>query len=116
MWALVALGAIFTSAPGYRVLFFTASWCGPCRAVHEVLKRAIPREAAKRIEVITIDFDASRVEAEERWDVHEIPVVIVLAPDGRIVVRADGAGREMLKNLEAVLRDLVQPAKKKERK
>lgn len=116
VWASLAIAAILASAPDYRVLFFTAPWCGPCRPVHELLRRTIPKASRDRIELTTIDFDGARAEAEERWGVHEIPVVIVLAPDGRIVLRADGAERDVLKNLEAALRNLVQPAKKKERK
>lgn len=116
MWAALTLSLALAAAPEYRVLFFTAPWCGPCRAVDAVLEKRVTSQAARRVEVVIVDFDEARTEAEARWGVREIPVVIVLRADGKMVLRADGAERGTLKNLEKALRELLQPPKKKERK
>jgi thioredoxin 1 len=100
------------SPAAVTVLFFTASWCGPCRAVHKVLDNAV-RKHGSRIRVVTVDFDTDAAETQ-RWDVHEIPVAIVLE-NGRLALRAQGASRETLQALERALDAAVAraPAKKR---
>ncbi len=110
MWLL---GLLLAAGSEYRVLFFTASWCEPCKAVYAVLEKIETADRQRRVQVVTVDFDRAREEAEQRWGVHEIPVVIVLARDGKVLLRAEGAGRETLTNLESALRELIQPPKKR---
>jgi thioredoxin-like negative regulator of GroEL len=56
-----------------------------------------------------VDFDQSRDEAA-RWEVREIPVVILLSKQGKILLRADGAERETLKNLSLGLESCLKRA------
>lgn len=64
--------------------------------------------------LLYVDFDTDRNQAE-RWRVEEIPVVIVLASDGRILLRADGAGRETLRSLEKGLERALEQVRKEPR-
>ena len=88
------------------ILFFTASWCEPCRAVSPLLER-FARKNDKRVKLISVDFDHAKAEAE-RWGVREIPVVIALSPQGQVLLRYEGAQRQALGNLESNLQDLLK--------
>ncbi len=93
-------------APDITILFFTASWCEPCRAVDPVLEK-FARKHERSVKLLAIDFDQAREEAA-RWDVREIPVVIVVSDQGKILLRCDGASRETLRTLESALEDLAR--------
>jgi thioredoxin-like negative regulator of GroEL len=94
------------------ILFFTASWCEPCHAVQAVLEK-FARKHPKEVRLVPVDFDQCRDE-DMRWQVREIPVVILLSNQGRILLRADGAERETLKNLPLALEDILKRVHDKE--
>ena len=98
--------------PVLTVLFFTASWCEPCREVGPILAKFASKNE-KRVKLVTIDFDRAKGEAA-RWDVREIPVVIVLSAQGKALLRYEGAARQPLATLEPALEDLLKrPAERK---
>jgi thioredoxin 1 len=90
------------------IVFFTASWCEPCHAVQAILEK-FARKHPKEVQLIPVDFDQSPDEAV-RWEVREIPVVILLSKQGKILLRADGAERETLRNLPLALEDTLKRA------
>jgi thioredoxin-like negative regulator of GroEL len=93
---------------GLTILFFTAPWCEPCHAVQPILEKFAGKHP-KEVQLVPVDFDQSREEAA-RWDVHDIPVVILLSQQGKILLRADGAERETLKNLSSALESSLKRA------
>lgn len=92
--------------PRSTILFFTASWCEPCRAVSPILEK-FARKNEKRVKLVAIDFDRAKGEAA-RWGVQEIPVVIVISAQGKVLLRFEGADRRSLVSLESGLEDLVR--------
>jgi thioredoxin-like negative regulator of GroEL len=90
------------------ILFFTASWCEPCHAVQPILEK-FTRKHPKEVRLVSVDFDHSPDEAAH-WEVREIPVVILLSKQGKILLRADGAERETLRNLPLALEDALKRA------
>ena len=107
---LLALGvAVQTGTSRLTILFFTAPWCAPCRAVAPILDNTVKNNKEK-VSLVSIDFDIMRNEAE-RWDVKEIPVVIVLR-DGGVLLRVDGADPPALNALRRGLENLLKPARK----
>jgi thioredoxin 1 len=98
------------AGPALNILFFTASWCEPCQAVHPILEEFVRdnRDCAK---LIIIDFDRAKSEAA-RWHVQEVPVVIVLSTKGTLLLRQNGASPESL----AALRPALDGLKKNSRK
>jgi len=90
------------------ILFFTASWCEPCHAVQAILEKFVHKHP-KEVRLVPVDFDHSPDEAA-RWEVREIPVVILLSKQGKILLRADGAERETLKNLSGALESTLKRA------
>jgi len=90
------------------ILFFTASWCEPCHAVQPILERFASKHP-KEVQLVPVDFDRSPDETAH-WEVREIPVVILLSKQGKILLRADGAERETLKNLSLALESSLKRA------
>jgi thioredoxin-like negative regulator of GroEL len=90
------------------ILFFTASWCEPCHAVQPILEK-FAHKHPKEVELVPVDFEHSPDEAA-RWEVHQIPVIILLSNQGKILLRADGADRETLRNLASALEDTLKRA------
>lgn len=93
-------------APELTILFFTASWCGPCHAVEEALNR-FARKHKNQVKVMPIDFDRAAEEVA-RWNVEWVPVVIAISRDGQILLRVERGDRETLKNLESGLEHLLK--------
>jgi len=96
------------AAADLTILFFTASWCEPCHAVQPILEKFV-RKHPKQVRLVSVDFDQSREETA-RWEVHDIPVVILLSNQGKILLRADGAERETLRTLSSALEDALKRA------
>jgi thioredoxin 1 len=112
-WLCLAFSACSGSSPAPRItiLFFTASWCDPCRAVEPVLHR-FARKNDKIVKVVDVDFDQAR-DLVERWAVEEIPVTIVLSDRGELLLRANGASRQTLRSLESALNELLKELRKR---
>jgi thioredoxin 1 len=88
------------------ILFFTASWCEPCHAVQPILEKFASKHP-KEVRLVPVDFDRSPDEAAH-WDVRQIPVVILISKEGKVLLRADGAERETLRGLPSGLEDALQ--------
>jgi len=97
-----------TPQPAHNVtiLFFTAAWCEPCHAVESILQK-FARKHSGDVRLVAIDFDRSPEEVA-RWEVRQIPVVILISPQDKVLLRADGAGRETLKNLPSALEETLK--------
>jgi thioredoxin-like negative regulator of GroEL len=93
------------------ILFFTASWCEPCRAVSPLLEKFACKNK-RRVKLLAVDFDRAKAEAA-RWGVQEIPVVIVLSRQGKVVLRCDGAEQQALRALESGLENLLKSPREK---
>jgi thioredoxin 1 len=59
--------------PGVTIFQFTASWCGPCKALKPMLE-AVAEE--KQVRVAAIDIDAEQ-ELAVRFAVRAVPTVVV---------------------------------------
>jgi len=94
--------------PNVTILFFTAAWCEPCHAVQPILEK-FARKHSKEVRLVPVDFDHSPDEAA-RWEVREIPVVILISDQRKILLRADGAERETLRNLPSALEETLKRA------
>jgi thioredoxin 1 len=56
---------------------FSATWCGPCRALSPVVEK-LAREAAGAFRVVKLDIDESP-ETAERFDVKSVPTLMVFS-------------------------------------
>ena len=90
------------------ILFFTAAWCEPCHAVESIVEK-FARKHSKEVRLVAVDFDHSPNEVA-RWEIRQIPVVILISPQNKVLLRAEGADREMLKNLPSALEETLKRA------
>ena len=98
------------TAPTLNLLFFTASWCEPCRAVQPILQK-FAHKNKKDVKLIIVDFDRAKAEVAS-WDVQEIPVVIVVSAEGKVLLRYEGARQDSLATLNSALEDILKSARK----
>ena len=68
-----------------QILYFTAAWCGPCKAFRSVMS-AVSRFGAN---VQTLDVDLHKEKAEE-FGIRSVPTCVFLK-DGKEVRRTIGA-------------------------
>jgi thiol-disulfide isomerase/thioredoxin len=105
---VAAIPPATTPQPAHNVtiLFFTAAWCEPCHAVESILQK-FARKHSGEVRLVAIDFDHSPEEVA-RWEIRQIPVVILISPQDKVLLRAEGAGRETLKNLPSALEETLK--------
>ena len=60
----------------YRILKFSASWCGPCRVLEEKLK------GFDKCEIEKIDVDSADEELLEKYAIRNVPVTIIVDENG----------------------------------
>lgn len=70
---------------------FTASWCGPCKALELVIGYVEDRFADK-VKFLSVDIDTEK-ELRERFDISSIPTLIAFR-DGEMINRQSGAMTE----------------------
>jgi thiol-disulfide isomerase/thioredoxin len=108
--AVAAIPPATTPQPvvNVTILFFTAAWCEPCHAVESILEK-FARKHSKEVRLVAVDFDHSPVEVA-RWEIRQIPAVILISAQDKVLLRAEGADRETLKNLPSALEESLKRA------
>jgi len=78
-----------------KVLKFSASWCGPCKSLSEIIEKAGDKITVP-VEEIDIDSNMNKV---EEYGIRSVPTLILL----------DNAGIEMKRNAGTLSeKDLLQ--------
>jgi len=83
-----------TEKPTY-LIYFTATWCGPCRAQKPIIEQI---KDAGKFKVYIVDIDNDRSSANS-WGISSVPVVATVV-DGKVTYRGNGSGhsREFLES------------------
>lgn len=58
------------------VLYFTAAWCAPCRALGPIMN-TIASEVGDVVEFLKVDID-DNVEIPEKFGIRAVPTIVVL--------------------------------------
>lgn len=91
-WRADADGALKDAAAAGKptLLYFTASWCGPCQKMKsDTLPNAQVVEALEGYVPVMVDVDRQRGVAS-RYGIRSVPTFIAVGPDGSEIKRASG--------------------------
>ena len=61
----------------YLLLYFTATWCGPCQRVKPIIKEISKGVEDSKLKVCMIDIDENS-ELVEKYDIKSVPTMILL--------------------------------------
>lgn len=78
----------FVSKEGFSLLFFSASWCGPCQTMKPVVA-GVSSMMAERFNTIRLDIDESPQVAAE-YGIRSVPTLLLVKHD-HIVAQQVGA-------------------------
>ncbi|PKG38046.1 thioredoxin family protein [Psychromonas sp. Urea-02u-13] len=78
----------------YSLLFFSASWCGPCQSMTPIVAE-VASMMSKRINVIKLDVDTSAKYAEE-YAIRSVPTLFVVKNDEIIAQCVGGLAKSKL--------------------
>lgn len=69
-----------------NVLYFTAEWCGPCKAFKPIVNQVVLQTG---INIQYVDVDASR-DLAANYQIASVPTILILK-DGQVAARKSGA-------------------------
>lgn len=95
------LGGDGGAAKDKALLYFTASWCGPCRAIAPVFASTAAAPSSAGIAFVKIDVDANPDAAQEH-DIRSVPTFKSLHK-GAVLRSFSGANAVALKDAVAEL-------------
>lgn len=71
-----------------ELLYFTAKWCQPCKAVGPQIKELCQKEGVQ-LKTLDVDGDGGKVAA--KYGVRGVPTLLLLDNDGKPVTAITGA-------------------------
>jgi len=86
---------------GKAILYFTASWCGPCKAIAPSFSSIAAANADAKILFVKIDVDDNAAAAEQHA-IRAVPTFMALS-GGKVIKTWSGANVELLKTAVAEL-------------
>jgi thioredoxin 1 len=86
---------------GKAILYFTASWCGPCKAIAPSFSSIAAANADAKILFVKIDVDDNAAAAEQHA-IRAVPTFMAIS-GGKVIKTWSGANVEALKTAVAEL-------------
>jgi putative thioredoxin len=94
------------SMTGLVLLYFTAAWCGPCKALGPVIDKVAGEYAAKGVTLAKLDVDASQFIAAQ-FQVRSVPTVYAMFQGQPVADLSQARTESQLKSmLDQILRQL----------
>jgi len=73
-----------------KVLYFTAKWCGPCKAFKKTWEAVSTSELKDKMTFQLVDVD-NETELAQKYTIRQVPTFVVLGDDDKEVKRVSGA-------------------------
>lgn len=93
------------------VLYFYATWCGPCKQFKNSLTDPLMIDALKDVTLIMIDadIDAKNENISKRYQVSAYPNYVIIDSTGKLLKQIDGGAwdENIPKNMAPVLKDFL---------
>lgn len=107
---------LYISQNDYVMINFTASWCGPCKAVAPILEQLYsdPEQRYNMIEVVKVDLD-SQQEVCRRYEVTSVPTFVFIEKGKETSRTVGGNIPEIKQKLDALREKAPEGLKRKER-
>ncbi|MDE6791637.1 MAG: thioredoxin family protein [Muribaculaceae bacterium] len=84
----VADGGLISENGLPMVVDFSATWCPPCQQLKPIFEQ-LKDEYHGSVDFVSVDVD-SVPELAQKYDVHNIPALIFISPDGKEMYRTIG--------------------------
>lgn len=99
-------------AAGHKpVLYFTATWCGPCKAFKKSLNHPLMTEALKNATLIVIDgdIDAEQENIAQKYGITAYPSYVRVDKTGKLIKKTDGGAwdENIPENMAPVLKSFL---------
>ena len=86
--AQVADGALISENGLPMVVDFSATWCPPCRELKPIFEQLKDQYSGK-VDFVSVDVD-SMPQLAEKYNIHSIPALVYISPDGKELYRTVG--------------------------
>lgn len=86
-----------------KLLFFTAVWCEPCQKLKPLVSNLSKKY---KVTMVLVDVDRSP-KASEDFRVETLPTVVLLDPNDRLLIRTEGANKQIVEALTTAMKALV---------
>lgn len=85
------------SQDGYQVLYFTASWCGPCKKISPIFEKYSNISEYQGVAFYKIDVDESPLLCKQ-FNIRSMPTFVLLQ-NSSVIKEFSGANEELLKDM-----------------
>ncbi len=72
----------------YVFVYFTASWCGPCKMMKPIFERLADTKSYQKVSFVKIDIDDGD-DVAQKYSIRSVPTLILFV-DGKEVKRTTG--------------------------
>jgi thioredoxin 1 len=78
-----------------RILYFTAAWCGPCKAFKPVLQE-VTSNLGIQVQYVDVDSDPQMV---EKYGITSVPTMFVFSGETLLERRSGAMSKDQLKSI-----------------
>lgn len=83
-----------------ELIKFSASWCGPCKAMKPVLENLLSEDSFKDVHFKEIDIDEDSDDLCGKYQIRSVPTLLAVDDNGKVLARSVGySGEEKLREV-----------------
>lgn len=89
-----------------KVIKWSADWCGPCKLMRPVFEKISEKLSSDELSFSEIDVDDDTEDLSSKYGIRNIPVILVIDEDDKVLGRFVGAMSE--ESLEEKIKDALK--------